>query len=231
MSNETEQLEEALEADQAAHGDGGTAGTAAPVPDDTQPPTEQPAQPKKAAPAKKKAAKKKPKPTPAAKSDSLAESRKAQDAARKVRIRQAEVEAPIAEITDEDVAEEKRRAALRAELDETATLIEEAEATIDALKKKARDLMAELYPQNVKSDRHVDAVRGYLASSQQERQNRGAHPARLKELLARAGKAPIDAAFQRARSRGTHRPSRSPINAGQAPAADQAQAATPGAEG
>jgi len=224
--SEAEELEAALEADQADHGkgNGGTAGT----------PTETP-EPvpvnvlKKAAP-KKKVVKKKT-PTPARKTDTLADTRKAQDTARRASIAQAEADAPMPQdITEEEAAEIRRKDGLQAELAAAAQEILEHETAIDALKLKSREIMAEIYPQTVESDRHVDAVRGYLKSSQEERKNRGAHPARLKELLERAGKAPIDAAFQRAKSRGGSRPRRSPVgNAGPA-AADQAKGATPGAK-
>lgn len=219
-SNETDELEAALEADQA---------------DDTPAPTEIPqpvtANPlKKAAPKKKKVAAKKT-PTPARKTDTPADTRKAQDTARRKTIAQAEVDAPVPQdITEEEAREIQRKDDLQTELVAIAQEILDHETSIDELKLKSREIMADIYPQTVESDRHVDAVRGYLKSSQTERQNRGAHPARLKELLARAGKAPIDAAFQRAKSRGTHRPTRPLVgNAGPA-AADQAQGATPGAK-
>lgn len=218
---EAAELEAALEADQSEHN------TGAPPP--TQEPAVQANPLKKAAPKKKAVAKKIP--TPARKNDTLADTRKAQDAARRATIAQAEADAPLPQdITEEEAREIQRKEDLQTQLLATAQEILDHETAIDELKVKSRQLMAEIYPQTVESDRHVDAVRGYLKSSQTERQNRGAHPARLKELLARAGKAPIDAAFHRAKSRGTHRPTRSMVgNAGPA-AADQAQGAIPGAK-
>jgi hypothetical protein len=224
IESEAEQLEAALEADQA---DGGTAG-APPWNEETPKPVQ--GNPLKKTAPKKKVVKKKT-PTPARKIDKPADTLKAQDTARRKAIAQAEADAPgPQDITEEEAREIHRKEDLQTVLVGIAQEILDCETSIEELKLKSREIMAEIYPQTVESDRHVDAVRGYLKSSQEERKNRGVHPARLKELLARAGKAPIDAAFQRARSRGTARPTRSPVgNAGPA-AADQAKGATPGAK-
>ena len=163
--------------------------------------------------------------------DTAAQVRKAKDVARREAIKKAEGEIPEpADITEEEAEEDKRKDELRAKLQETAAEIEELEDEIEKLKAQGREIMGDLYPHTVESDRHVDAVRGYLKASQDERKNRGAHPARLRELLSRAGKAPIDAAFQRARARGMSRPTRPAMNAGNAPAGDQAHKATPGGQ-
>lgn len=110
--------------------------------------------------------------------------------------------------TPEPVVDE-RREELEARLQECADVLEKLEASVDEVKAEARDIVNKLHPQNIKSDRHVDAVRGYLKASAEDRANRGMHPARLKEMLTKAGMAPIDAAFQRARARGMTRPTRS----------------------
>ncbi len=217
--SETDELEAALEADKA---------------DDTPPqPIELPEPVKVAAKPKPKAKAKpkpKPKPTHPRKTDSPSETRQQKAAASKKMVDQAVAETPPQDITEEEAAELQRRATLQTLLMDTAQEIQNHEDAIEELKARSRDLMAELYPQTLQSDRHVDAVRGYLQASQNERENRGAHPARLRDLLTRAGKAPIDAAFQRARARGMGRPIR-PIVGNAAPAAaDQAKGATPGAE-
>ncbi len=220
IESEAEQLEAALEAGQA---------------DDAPPWNEETPKPVQGNPLKKTAPKKKvvkkKTPTPARKIDTPADTLKAQDIARRKTIAQAELDAPRPQdITEEEAREIHRKEDLQTVLVGIAQEILDCEMSIEELKVKSREIMAEIYPQTVESDRHVDAVRGYLKSSQAERQNRGAHPARLKELLARAGKAPIDAAFQRARSRGSARPTRPLVgNAGPA-AADQAKGATPGAK-
>lgn len=220
--NENERLEAALAAEQAK------------TPITAEPTAAEPATPEPAAKPAAPAPKKKPagkKPTPPRPVDSPTETRQAHDMARKAAVDQAVEERPKPpEPSEAERAELERRATLRAELDDVQRELEYTVETIEVLKKRARAIMGEIYPHQVASDRPVDAVRGFLKASMQERATRGAHPARLKELLLRAGKAPIDAAFMRARGRGTQRPSRSPTGV-QAPAsADQARGATPGAK-
>ncbi len=225
-STENDRLEDALAAEQSGQTDASKAAPASATATKDDPKAVSTTKP-----APKKAAKKKAAPTPARRNDTQGEAKQAQDKARKAVIAQAEKDQPPEiPISEAEQAELDRKADLQVKLAETAGLIEEHEDAVEKLKATARELMAKLYPHMEKSDRHVDAVRGYLKSSQEERKNRGAHPARLKELLAQAGKAPVDAAFQRARARGKGRPQRSPVNAGKAPAADQAQGATPGAK-
>lgn len=210
-TDENAALEAALEADQGDHDPQAPASTPEPVAANPL---------KKAAPKKKVVAKKAS--TPPRKIDTPTDTRKAQDAARRKTIAQAELDAPVPEdITEEEAREIRRKDDLQTELVVIAQEILDHETSVEELKLKSRQIMAEIYPQTVESDRHVDAVRAYLKSSQAERQNRGAHPARLKELLARAGKAPIDAAFHRARSRGQNRPTRSAVVGNAVPAAAQ----------
>ena len=235
QESETDQLEGALassqEGGQASQDDGQGA---KPEGDDTQagtdekPPETEPEKPTEGNEGEDEGEPVKEAEAPA-KTSSLRQTLQDKDAARRKEIAQAEADLPIeGDITEEEAAEIERKEGLQAKLVETAQIIEKHENAIEKLKAKQRALMGELYPHTVKSDRHVDAVRGYLKSSQEERRTRGAHPARLKELLEKAGKAPIDAAFQRARSRGHSRPTRSPMNAGKAPAGDQAHKAKPG---
>jgi hypothetical protein len=223
IQNENERLEAALAAEEAK------APQVAPESPPSNATAPDPAPKPAAAAPKKKAATKKP--TPPRPIDSPTETRKGHDAARKAAIDQAVDDMPRpAEPSEAERAELERRAKLRGELDEIQSDLEKTLEKVDALKHRAREIMGEIYPHQVASDRPVDAVRGFLKASREERATRGAHPARLKELLLRAGKAPIDAAFMRARGRGTQRPSRSATSA-QAPAAtDQAKGATPGAK-
>ena len=87
--------------------------------------------------------------------------------------------------------------------------------------------MLELYPQQGENDPPSQAIRGYLNASARERQHRKLAPVRLKAILEKAGLAPIDAAFSRARGRGMARPARKVAKQAAAPAADQAKDATP----
>jgi hypothetical protein len=169
--------------------------------------------------------------SPVKPSDTLKETLQGKDKARQAAIKDAQDQLPEAEdITEEEAAEFERKDKIQAKLIEADAEIQKLQANINKRKELIKKLMADLYPHSVENDRHVDAVRGFLKASQEERRTRGAHPARLKELLERAGKAPIDAAFQRSRARGHARPTRSPVNAGGAPAGDQANKATPGAK-
>ena len=218
--DENAALEKALENDAPAHADEGK------KPEAEAPKVE--AAPK---PAAKKKAKPKPKPTPPRKVSTTSQAQQEAKVARDLRLQEAQEQLPPeTPVTDEEIQVLEEKAGLQARLEKIANQIQELEDGIEALKGEARDVMGQLYPASVASDRHVDAVRGYLQASQEERRTRGAHPARLKELLARAGKAPIDAAFQRARARGQGRPTRSPVGQAKAPAEDQAAQATPGQE-
>lgn len=131
--------------------------------------------------------------------------------------------------TEADEAEEKRKAGIREKLGAVQDTLEKALATIDTCKEEARALMADLYPSLVKSDRPVDAVKGYVASQKALRKNRALEPARLKALLEAAGKAPIDAAFHRQRARGMARPIRSAVKPEASAAPDHAKGAVPDA--
>ena len=130
--------------------------------------------------------------------------RKADDARRKAAIADAQANQP--EPTDDPDAE--RKAGIREELQAVADDMEEAEAHLDQCKTRTKELLAELYPAMKANDRHVDAVRGYVASQKNMRANRALAPARLKAMLEQAGKAPIDAAFSTQRARGFSRPTR-----------------------
>ncbi len=114
-----------------------------------------------------------------------------------------------AEVIDE--AEEKRKADIQAKLAACQEEIDEALDTVSECRARAADLMAELYPHTAESDKLVDAVRGHIAAQKKIRANRASNPERIAEILKAAGKAPIDAAFHRARARGMSRPSRTPI--------------------
>jgi len=227
QSNEQAELEKALEADQTEHSTA-PAQVAEETDNDVAPPHKKGADYKARSATKTATKKKASKPRL---QDTRQETKEAQDKARKEAIAKAEAEAPeLPDLTEAEQAEETRRGELREKIQAAAERIDQHEEAIEALKTECRELMAELYPHQAKSDRHVDAVRAYLKSSQAERQNRGAHPARLKELLMNAGKAPIDVAMVRSRARGTKRPKRSPMGAGASPPQDQAKSATPGSQ-
>lgn len=134
------------------------------------------------------------------------EKRKADDVRRKAAIAAAPRPTPTKEAT----ADDERKAALQEELQAVQADIEEAETVIAAAKERVTELLHQLYPSLGKSDRHVDAVRGYIKSEKELRANRALAPARLKAMLEAAGKAPIDAAFSVQRARGMARPVRSP---------------------
>lgn len=110
-----------------------------------------------------------------------------------------------------DAAEEKRRAGIMEKLEAVQLELDNHLSGIEACKIAARDLMAELYPHMDASDKLVDAVRGHIAAQKAIRASRASNPARIAEILKQAGKAPIDAAFQRQRARGMSRPNRTPV--------------------
>lgn len=115
--------------------------------------------------------------------------------------------------------EAERKAAIREELQAVADDMLEAEAHVDKCRARTKELLSQLYPAMKANDRHVDAVRGYVASQKDMRANRALAPARLKAMLEAAGKAPIDAAFSTQRARGFARPNRKPVGI---PAGDSA---------
>lgn len=145
------------------------------------------------------------------------EKRKADDARRKAAI----AEAPRPEPSKEQSADAKRKAALQEELAAVQADIAEAEGIIAGAKERVGELLQEIYPSLGKSDRHVDAVRGYIKSEKELRANRALAPARLKAMLQAAGKAPIDAAFSVQRARGMARP----VRAAPPPAKDNGEGA------
>jgi len=112
--------------------------------------------------------------------------------------------------TEVDAEEEKRKAAIHEELAVVEAELQEHLDGIETCRAASRQLMAELYPHTVESDTLVDAVRGHIAAQKKIRANRQSNPARIAEILKAAGKAPIDAAFHRARARGMSRPTRTP---------------------
>jgi len=116
-------------------------------------------------------------------------------------------ERPDAEV---DEAEEKRKAGIQSKLAECQAELEDHLEGIEGCRERMRDLMAELYPHTAESDRLVDSVRGHIAAQKKIRANRASNPARIAEILKAAGKAPIDAAFQKQRARGQSRPTRTP---------------------
>lgn len=131
--------------------------------------------------------------------------RKADTARRK----QAIADAPrAADPSEADLAEQERKAGLRAKMAEIQSEIDDIADASDERKAELRRVSAELYPHLVESDHHVDAVRGYIASQKKERANRASNPARIKAILEAAGKSPVDAAFSAQRARGAKRPAR-----------------------
>lgn len=113
----------------------------------------------------------------------------------------------------------KQMQLVQTELDET---LDAAEACRDELKV----LSAQLYPHMGESDHHVVAVRGYVDSQKKIRATRASSPEQIKRILEAAGRAPIDAAFQRQRARGMKRPTRTavqpkPTGGDAAPGADK----------
>jgi signal recognition particle GTPase len=110
--------------------------------------------------------------------------------------------------SEEDLAEQDRKAKLRARMAEIQTEIDDLNGAVDEKKAELKKTSSELYPHLVESDHHVDAVRGYIASQKKERANRASNPARIKAILEAAGKSPVDAAFSAQRARGAKRPVR-----------------------
>lgn len=124
-------------------------------------------------------------------------------------------------------AGEKRKAEIMDRMAELADDVAAHDEEINTLRDESAELLLELYPQQGQSDKLSTTVRAYLNASARERQHRKLAPARLKALLLKAGLAPIDAAYARARGRGMARPIRKPAAKAAAPAADQAKDAKP----
>ena len=178
----------------------------APEPENTPPetPAEPATEPEPAAPEPV------PEPTPEreiAPPSSAQADKKSADSRRRKKII-ADADRP-AEVIDE--AEEKRKAAIQEKLAACQEEIDEALDVISECRARAADLMGELYPHTAQSDKLVDAVRGHIAAQKIIRKNRASNPARIAEILKQAGKAPVDAAFHRARARGMSRPTRTPV--------------------
>lgn len=110
--------------------------------------------------------------------------------------------------SDEDKAEQERKAKLRDKMAEIQDEIDDLEGAVDVKKDELKAVSAELYPHMVESDHHVTAVRGYIESQKQLRATRASSPARIKAILEAAGKSPIDQAFAAQRARGAKRPQR-----------------------
>lgn len=211
---EEQLLEEALEETPAATPAEEPAAAPDPVPEPA--PDPEPAAEKKAAPAKKKT-----------RSPAQKDKRKA-DAARR---KQAIADAPRPpDPSEEDQADQKRKDDLRAKMAEIQGEIDDLDGATQAKKDELRDVSRELYPHLEKSDRHVDAVKGYIASQKELRATRSANPARIKAILEAAGRAPIDQAFRSQKSRGAQRPQR-PQAAATPTGGDAAPGATPADSG
>lgn len=132
-----------------------------------------------------------------------------------------------APVDEKLAASDKKKASLLAKLDDLAAEVATHDEAINALRDESTALLLELYPQSGENDPPAVAIRGYINASARERQHRKLAPVRLKAILEKAGLAPIDAAFSRARGRGMARPSRKVAKKEAPPAADQAKDATP----
>lgn len=126
----------------------------------------------------------------------------------------AEYQDNIPEPSEEQVAEEERRAKIRESMVANQETIDNLEADIENLREQNAKLLLALYPQQGENDpRHV-AVKGFLEASRRERANRASNPAKLKALIEQMHKSPIDAAMTRHTKRGTRRPERPQKSAG-----------------
>lgn len=103
---------------------------------------------------------------------------------------------------------DKAKAKILAKMEELADEVAKHDEAINVLREESAALLLQLYPQQGENDKHSVAVRGYINASARERKHRALAPGRLKALLEKAGMAPIDAAFSRARGRGMARPAR-----------------------
>ena len=139
----------------------------------------------------------------------LAKAIKEQDKTRRAAIAEAEANLPPErELSKEEKQNLERIEKLNLELSEIAKKMEKATEEIAEMRERTIEILAELRPQVGTSDRLSDAVSGYITASKADRETRASNPERLRAMLAKAGKAPIDAAFERARYRGGKRPTR-----------------------
>lgn len=142
----------------------------------------------------------------ARKRKSAAEAKKAAD---KVRHDAAiEAGANVPEMTEAQLSALAEKEKLHAELEKVAAERTEHEDALASLREQTKEILAKLYPGLADNDLHSTAMAGYLKASAAERENRAAQPGRVQEMLKQLGKAPIDAAFSRARARGMGRPKR-----------------------
>lgn len=126
------------------------------------------------------------------------------------RRRKAIADAPRpADPSEEDIEIQAAKEEIRAKMQLVQSELDETLDAAEACRDELKTLSALLYPHMGDSDRHVDAVRGYVASQKKIRAMRASSPEQIKRILEAAGKAPIDAAFQRQRARGMRRPVRS----------------------
>ncbi len=215
MSNqeETQALEDALESVQAEE----TKEAEAPAEAEAdEPVAEEPAA--EVAPAKKKASKKKKAAVKTSDSTGAAKAKRKADADRRA---QAIADAPRPpEPSEEDLAEQKRKADIREKMKAVQDELDELDAQAEAKKEELRELSLELYPHTGESDHHTTAVKGYIERQKELRATRASSPEVLKRMIANASKAPIDAAMARKNERGAKRPSRQV--AGVSPDADAA---------
>lgn len=195
---EEEQLETALEETPSA------TPAADPAPAETVD-DEVPAQPVEPEPAPAPEVAAAPAPARKPRTQAQKDKRKADTVRRKAAIEDAP---RAADPSGADLAEQERKAKLRARMTEIQTEIDDLYGAVDERKAELKSVSDELYPHLVESDHHVDAVRGYIASQKKERANRASNPARIKAILEAAGKSPVDAAFSAQRARGAKRPAR-----------------------
>lgn len=143
-----------------------------------------------------------------AKAESGTDKKTADKARRTAAIDEHQKAVAAAPVDEKLAASDKKKTKIRAKLDELAAEVATHDEAINALRDESAALLLELYPQAGENDKHSVAVRGYLNASARERQHRKIAPVRLKAMLEKAGLAPIDAAFSRARGRGMARPAR-----------------------
>jgi len=143
-----------------------------------------------------------------AKAESGTDKKTADKARRTAAIDEHQAAVAAAPVNEELAASDKKKAKLHAKLEALAVEVATHDEAINALRDESAALLLELYPQQGENDKLSVAVRGYINASKRERQHRSLAPIRLKALLEKAGLAPIDAAFSRARGRGMARPAR-----------------------
>jgi small-conductance mechanosensitive channel len=128
--------------------------------------------------------------------------------------------------SEADLKEQARKEEIRAKMQAVQDELDDILELVEACRDELKNLSAQLYPHAVASDHLVLAVRGYVASQKRLRATRASAPEQIKRILEAAGKAPIDAAFQRQRARGRGRPTRTmvppkPTGGDAAPGADK----------